>query len=51
LGSKYSPKSKKTRYIALNIIDLMTTLIKQVKIADVHSPFNGKIKDILLENG
>jgi dihydroorotase len=28
----------------------MTTLIKQVKIADVHSPFNGKIKDILLDN-
>ena len=50
LGCKYSPKSKKTRYIASNIIDLMTTLIKQVKIADVHSPFNGKIKDILLDN-
>jgi len=50
LGCKYSPKSKKTRYIALNIIDLMTTLIKQVKIADVQSPFNGKIKDILLDN-
>ena len=28
----------------------MTTLIKQVKIADVNSPFNGKIKDILIEN-
>ena len=28
----------------------MTTLIKQVKIADVQSPFNGKIKDILLDN-
>ena len=27
----------------------MTTLIKQVKIADAHSPFNGKIKDILLD--
>ena len=29
----------------------MTTLLKQVKIADNQSPFNGKIKDILLENG
>ena len=28
----------------------MTTLIKQVKIADAQSPFNGKIKDILLDN-
>jgi dihydroorotase len=28
----------------------MTTLLKQVKIADNQSPFNGKIKDILLEN-
>jgi dihydroorotase len=28
----------------------MTTLIKQVKIADKLSPFNGKIKDILLED-
>jgi dihydroorotase len=28
----------------------MTTLIKQVKIADLQSPFNGKIKDILLDN-
>jgi dihydroorotase len=50
LGGKYRGKSKKTRYIALNIIDLMTTLLKQVKIADNQSPFNGKIKDILLEN-
>ena len=29
----------------------MTTLLKQVKIADNQSPFNGKIKDILLDNG
>ncbi len=29
----------------------MTTLLKQVKIADNQSPFNGKIKDILIENG
>ncbi len=28
----------------------MTTLIKQVKIADTNSPFNGKIKDILLDD-
>ena len=28
----------------------MTTLIKQVKITDVHSPFNGKIKDILIDH-
>lgn len=28
----------------------MTTLLKQVKIADAKSPFNGKIKDILLDN-
>jgi len=28
----------------------MTTLLKQVKIADNQSPFNGKIKDILIEN-
>ncbi len=28
----------------------MTTLLKQVKIADNQSPFNGKIKDILLDN-
>jgi dihydroorotase len=28
----------------------MTTLIKQVKITDVHSPFNGKIKDILIDD-
>jgi len=28
----------------------MITLLKQVKIADNQSPFNGKIKDILLEN-
>ena len=27
----------------------MTTLLKQVKIADAKSPFNGKIKDILLD--
>jgi dihydroorotase len=51
LGGKYRVKNKKRRYIALNIIDLMTTLLKQVKIADNQSPFNGKIKDILLENG
>lgn len=28
----------------------MTTLLKQVKIVDIQSPFNGKIKDILLDN-
>ena len=28
----------------------MTTLIKQVKIADTKSPFNGLIKDILIED-
>jgi len=28
----------------------MTTLIKQVKIADTNSPFNGKIKDILIDH-
>ncbi len=28
----------------------MTTLIKQVKIADTQSPFNGQIKDILIEH-
>ena len=28
----------------------MTTLFKQVKIADTQSPFNGQIKDILIED-
>jgi dihydroorotase len=28
----------------------MTTLIKQVKIADTNSPFNGKIKDIIIDH-
>ncbi|MEY4279333.1 MAG: hypothetical protein RL377_1337 [Bacteroidota bacterium] len=28
----------------------MTTLIKQVKIADPNSKYNGKIKDVLIEN-
>jgi dihydroorotase len=41
---------EKTGYIASNIIDSMTTLFKQVKIADTQSPFNGQIKDILIEN-
>ena len=28
----------------------MTILLRQVKIADQHSPFNGKVKDILLQD-
>jgi dihydroorotase len=28
----------------------MTILLRQVKIADQHSPFNGQVKDILLQD-
>lgn len=34
----------------MKFIDSMTILLRQVKIADQHSPFNGQVKDILLQN-
>lgn len=45
-----SHANAKTGYIALNIIDPMTILLRQVKIADTQSPFNGLVKDILLKD-
>ncbi len=41
---------RKTSYIALNFIDTMTILLRQVKIADNGSPFNGLVKDVLLKD-
>jgi len=41
---------RKTSYIALNFIDTMTILLRQVKIAEAGSPFNGQIKDVVLKD-
>ena len=50
MGANITLNRKIEVYCIQNIIDLMTILLRQVKIADPRSPHNGLVRDILIQD-